>query len=92
MSTTDRSIGRDESPYRAVGEIDGCRKLATAFYARVEHDPVLRPLFPSTFKCAIEGLAMFLTEFLGGPRPGRRGLCRESRPDTAACRPRQENR
>jgi truncated hemoglobin YjbI len=46
-----------------------CRKLAAAFYARVEHDPVLRAVYPSsTFKCAIEGLALFLAEFLGGPR------------------------
>jgi truncated hemoglobin YjbI len=46
--------------------MDGCHKLATAFYARVERDPVLRPLFPSTFRCAIEGFTMFLAEFLGG--------------------------
>jgi truncated hemoglobin YjbI len=48
--------------------MEGCLKLARAFYARVEHDPVLRPMFPSSFRCAIEGLAMFLAEFLGGPR------------------------
>ena len=56
------------APYQAIGELDGRHKLAAAFYARVEHDPVLRPLFPSIFRCAIEGLAMFLAEFLGGPR------------------------
>src|ERR1039457_7040725 len=49
--------------------MDSAFKLAAAFYARVEHDPVLRALYPAkTFKCAIEGLALFLAEVLGGPR------------------------
>jgi truncated hemoglobin YjbI len=52
--------------YRAIGEADGCRALATAFYAQVERDPVLRPLFPSTFTCAIEEFSAFLVQFLGG--------------------------
>lgn len=52
--------------YRALGGAAGCRTLATAFYAHVEQDPVLRPLFPSTFTCAIEALSAFLVQFLGG--------------------------
>jgi truncated hemoglobin YjbI len=52
--------------YRAVGGAAGCRVLATAFYAQVEQDPILRPLFPSTFKCAIEEFSAFLVQFLGG--------------------------
>jgi truncated hemoglobin YjbI len=50
----------------AVGGAAGCRALANAFYAHVERDPVLRPLFPSTFKCAIEEFSAFLVQFLGG--------------------------
>jgi truncated hemoglobin YjbI len=39
-----------------------------AFYARVERDPILRPLFPGkSFRCAIEAFAAFLAQFLGGP-------------------------
>ena len=39
-----------------------------AFYARVERDPILRPLFPGkSFKCAIEEFTAFLAQFLGGP-------------------------
>ena len=39
-----------------------------AFYARVERDPLLRPLFPGkSFTCAIEEFAAFLAQFLGGP-------------------------
>jgi truncated hemoglobin YjbI len=52
--------------YRAIGHASGCRALAVAFYARVEQDPILRPLFPSTFTCAIEEFAAFLVQFFGG--------------------------
>src|ERR1700735_5000764 len=52
--------------YDAIGRTAGCHALATAFYAHVEQDPILRPLFPSTFKCAIEEFSAFLVQFLGG--------------------------
>jgi hemoglobin len=53
--------------YQTIGGTVTCRKLSAAFYARVERDPVLRPLFPGkTFKCAIEEFAAFLAQFLGG--------------------------
>src|SRR5260370_37403074 len=56
------------STYEAIGGTAGCRGLSVAFYARVERDPVLRPLFPGkTFRCAIEEFAAFLVHFLGGP-------------------------
>jgi truncated hemoglobin YjbI len=39
--------------YQTVGGRDVCRKLSEAFYARVERDPVLRPLFPGkSMRCA----------------------------------------
>lgn len=54
--------------YRDIGGNAACRKLAVAFYARVEQDPVLRPLFPGkSFRCAIEEFTAFLAQFLGGP-------------------------
>src|SRR5580700_8167378 len=52
--------------YGAIGGAAGCHALATAFYANVEQEPVLRPLFPSTFTCAIEEFSAFLVQFLGG--------------------------
>src|SRR5580698_6642672 len=52
--------------YRAIGGAAGCHALATAFYAQVEQDPILRPFFPSTFTCAIEEFSAFLVQFLGG--------------------------
>lgn len=52
----------------AIGGAGTCRKLATAFYARVDRDPLLRPLFPgTTLHCAIEEFSAFLVQFLGGP-------------------------
>src|ERR1022692_1883736 len=54
--------------YQSVGGMEGCHKLSEAFYTRVEQDPVLLPLFPAaSFRCAIEALALFLAQFLGGP-------------------------
>ncbi|MGD1091907.1 MAG: ankyrin repeat domain-containing protein [Bryobacteraceae bacterium] len=52
--------------YHAIGGAAGSRALATAFYARVERDPILRLLFPSTFTCAIEEFSAYLVQFLGG--------------------------
>jgi hemoglobin len=53
--------------YESFGGRESCRKLSTAFYARVARDPVLRPLFPNSFKCPIEEFAAFLAQFLDGP-------------------------
>ncbi|HLJ48843.1 MAG TPA: ankyrin repeat domain-containing protein [Bryobacteraceae bacterium] len=54
--------------YQVVGGRETCRQLSKAFYARVERDPVLRPLFPGkTLRCAIDAFAAFLAQFLGGP-------------------------
>jgi truncated hemoglobin YjbI len=54
--------------YQVMGGTATCRKLSAVFYARVEQDPLLRPLFPGkTFKCAVEEFAAFLVQFLGGP-------------------------
>jgi hemoglobin len=54
--------------YEVIGGTPGCRRLAEIFYARVERDPVLRPLFPGkSMRCAIEEFSAFLVQFLGGP-------------------------
>jgi len=52
--------------YDAIGRTAGCHALATAFYAHVGQDPILRPLFASTLTCAIEEFSAFLVQFLGG--------------------------
>jgi len=51
-----------------VGDSATCFALAEAFYTRVRRDPVLRPFFPGkSMRCAIEQLAAFLVQLLGGP-------------------------
>ncbi len=51
----------------ALGGEEGCRRLSTAFYARVDKDPALRPFFPGkSLRCATEEFAAFLIQFLGG--------------------------
>jgi len=58
---------KSEGLYAAAGGRETCLRLSEAFYARVAQDPLLRPLFPSTFRCAIEAFAAFLAQLLGGP-------------------------
>jgi hemoglobin len=55
-----------ESIYQAIGGVEGCRKLSAAFYARVARDPLLKPIFPKSFHCAIPAFAAYLSQFLGG--------------------------
>jgi truncated hemoglobin YjbI len=55
------------SPYEQMGGMDAVHRLVEAFYTRVERDPLLRPLFPGSLRCAREHLACFLAEFCGGP-------------------------
>jgi len=54
--------------FHAIGGAATCRRLSLCFYARVQRDPVLRPLFPGKkLTCAIEEFSAFLVQFLGGP-------------------------
>jgi truncated hemoglobin YjbI len=60
--------------YERIGGKAACRKLSVAFYARVERDPLLRPLFPGkTLKCAIDAFTAFLAQFTGGPSQDAEG-------------------
>ena len=53
--------------YELVGGEAGMGAVVAAFYARVEHDPVLRPLYPDDLDDFRRHLAMFLTQYFGGP-------------------------
>src|SRR5215472_672115 len=57
----------NQNLFHAIDGREGCHRLVSAFYTRVVHDPILRPLYPAHIKCSIEALATFLTQFLGGP-------------------------
>jgi hemoglobin len=54
------------SLYERIGA-DKVEHLVAAFYARVDKDPVIRPLYGKTLTCAIHGLTNFMISWLGGP-------------------------
>ena len=69
---SDSSVSREHTPKRnlfeALGGREGCYRLASAFYAHVAQDPILRPLYPPTLTgCPLKALTAFLIQFLGGP-------------------------
>jgi hemoglobin len=43
------------------------RQLVEHFYARVAHDPLLRPMFPDDMEPGKEHQFLFLTQYFGGP-------------------------
>jgi hemoglobin len=54
------------SLYERIGA-EKVERLVAAFYARVDKDPVIRPLYGKTLTCAIRGLTDFMISWLGGP-------------------------
>ncbi len=56
-----------ESLYDAVGGQTFFEQLVRNFYQRVEHDPVLRPLYPSELDDSRHWLTLFLAQYFGGP-------------------------
>ncbi len=42
-------------------------KIARAFYARIDRDAVLRPMFPADLEEPIRNQAEFLIQYFGGP-------------------------
>ena len=55
------------SIYEQVGGDATFRRLVDTFYAKVEADPLLRPLFPDDLNPGKERQFLFLTQFFGGP-------------------------
>jgi hemoglobin len=70
MSPPDRRVpvgaGPEPSLYERIGP-EKVERLVAEFYARVDNDPVIRPLYGKTLSCAIRGLTDFLATWLGGP-------------------------
>jgi hemoglobin len=55
------------SLYERVGGDPFFFSLVERFYAGVETDPLLRPLYPSDLKLPQRRLALFLIQYWGGP-------------------------
>ena len=59
--------GEARSLYERVGGLPTMRRVVDSFYAGVETDPVLRPLYPPSLAEPREWLALFLAQYWGGP-------------------------
>lgn len=53
--------------YDLVGGEVTFRRLVDIFYAKVEADPVLRPIFPADLEAGKRWQFLFLSQFFGGP-------------------------
>src|SRR5947209_7270225 len=63
-----RRMKRSPHPiYEQLGGMETLRRLADAFYTRIERDPFLRPMFPRDLAWPRERQALFLAELFGGP-------------------------
>jgi hemoglobin len=58
---------RPSTIYEQIGGFEAFRRLVDAFYAEVERDPLLRPLYPESLDGPREHLALFLSQYFGGP-------------------------
>lgn len=54
--------------FELAGGEEAFFRLVRRFYAGVETDPVLRPLYPEDLEESIRHTALFLIQFCGGPR------------------------
>jgi hemoglobin len=50
-----------------IGGREGVRRIVANFYAHVEVDPILRPVYPDDLEPGKEKLGLFLEQWLGGP-------------------------
>lgn len=58
---------QEQSIYERVGGDPAFHKLVDVFYARVEADEILRPIFPENLEAGKRWQFLFLTQFFGGP-------------------------
>lgn len=56
-----------QTVYEQIGGDETFHRLVDTFYARVERDPLLRPLFPKDMTQGKEHQFLFLTQYWGGP-------------------------
>ncbi len=55
------------SIYELAGGLDAFVELVDLFYAKVEDDPLLRPLYPEDLEPGKRHLALFFAQYWGGP-------------------------
>jgi hemoglobin len=52
--------------FERAGGLPAFEALVDAFYGRVEHDPLLRPMYPDDLEPGKVGLTLFLAQYWGG--------------------------
>lgn len=57
----------EQTVFDAVGGQPFFDGLVDRFYARVERDPVLRPIYPQDLAPGKRALGLFLAQYFGGP-------------------------
>jgi hemoglobin len=57
----------DKTIYALAGGDAKFRRMVDIFYARIERDPLLRPLFPDDLAPGKEHQFLFITQYFGGP-------------------------
>jgi hemoglobin len=60
-------MSQQSNIYELAGGDEPFRRLVDSFYARVERDPLLRPLFPANLEPGKERQFLFITQYFGGP-------------------------
>jgi hemoglobin len=60
-------MSNEPTIFEQAGGHAALRRLVDAFYARVEQDPLLRPLFPADLAPGKEHQYLFLVQYFGGP-------------------------
>src|SRR5262245_12132620 len=59
-------MNNQPSIYEQVGGDAPFRRLIERFYARIEQEPLLRPLYPADLSSSREHLFLFVTQYFGG--------------------------
>lgn len=68
MNPLQNDIPQPVTVFDAVGGEAFFQRITRRFYANVENDPVLRPMYPDDLSESILHLELFLMQYFGGPR------------------------
>lgn len=60
-------MGAESTVFEMVGGMETFEALVDAFYAGVETDPILRPMYPAQLDDARRHTMLFLAQYFGGP-------------------------